>query len=112
MSELIVSFSRSAAEAAALTGTANYEILANLLDAGALKSKELGFFKTLLIITMIRRENLIYLNVDRSLTNLRSDPNYFNQDPRAGRSGVVSDTVSVMLLLHTYYYTPVMNFHM
>ena len=25
---------------------------------------------------------------------------------------VISDTVSVMLLLHTYYYTPVVYFHM
>ena len=73
MSELIVSFSRSAVEAAALTGAANYEIPANLLVAGAIKLKELGFFNTLLIITMINRENLIYLNV-----NLRSDPNYLN----------------------------------
>ena len=32
LSELIVSFSRSAAEAAALTSAANYEIPVNLLD--------------------------------------------------------------------------------
>ena len=44
MSELIVSFSRSAAEAAALTGAANYKIPANLLNAGAIKLKKLRFF--------------------------------------------------------------------
>jgi hypothetical protein len=37
LSELIVSFSRSAAGAAALTGAASYEIPANLLDASVIK---------------------------------------------------------------------------
>ena len=57
--ELIVSLSRSAAEAAALTGAANYEIPANLLDADTIKLKELGFFDTLLFISVISRENLV-----------------------------------------------------
>ena len=52
-----------------------------------IKLMKLGFFYTLFIITMISRENLIYLNVDRIITNLRSDPNYLNQDPSDGRYG-------------------------
>jgi hypothetical protein len=48
LSELIVGFSRSAAEADALTDAANYEIPDILLDADVIKLRELGSFDALI----------------------------------------------------------------
>ena len=59
LSELIVSFSRSAAEAATLNDAANYEILDALLDADVTKLRELGCFDALINIIMISGKNLV-----------------------------------------------------
>ena len=60
LSELIVSFSRrSAAEAAALTDAADYEIPDILLNADVIKLREnSNLLMRLLIIIMISRKNL------------------------------------------------------
>jgi hypothetical protein len=58
LSELIVGFSKSTAEAAALTDAADYEIPEILLDADVIKLRELGSFDALIDYHVISGNNL------------------------------------------------------
>ena len=64
LSELTASFSRSAAEAAALNNAANYEIPDALLDSDVTKLRELGSFDALIDYHNAKQKES-KLNVDR-----------------------------------------------
>ena len=86
MSELIVSFSRSAAEAAALNDATNYKISDALLDMDVTKLWELGSFDALFDYHNDKQKEF-GLNVDRIDAQLRIDPNYLKIRERSQKYG-------------------------
>jgi len=98
LSELMVSFSRSAAEAAALKDAANYEIPTDLLDEDVTKLAELGSFDDL-IDYHNNKQKESGLNVDRIDANLKSDPNYLKIRELVD-NGVVIDTAADFVPIH------------
>ena len=98
LSALIVSFSRSAAEAAALQDAAGYEIPEDLLDADVTKLRELGSFDALIDYHNNKQKESA-LNVDRIDDNLRADPNY-QKIRELVDTGVVIDTAADFKPIH------------
>jgi hypothetical protein len=98
LSELIVGFSRSAAEAAALTDAANYEIPDILLDADVIKLRELGSFDALIDYHNDKQKQS-GLNVERIDANLRTDPNYLKIRALVD-TGVIIDTAADFIPIH------------
>jgi hypothetical protein len=93
-----VSFSRSAAEAAALQDAAGYEIPEDLLDADVTKLRELGSFDALIDYHNNKQKESA-LNVDRIDDNLRADPNY-QKIRELVDTGVVIDTAADFKPIH------------
>ena len=98
LSELIVSFSRSAAEAAALVDADGFEISTDLLDADVTKLRELGSFDALIDFHNNQQKES-GLNVDRIDDNLRDDPNYHKIRELVDK-GVVIDTAADFKPIH------------
>jgi hypothetical protein len=95
LSELIVGFSRSAAEVAALTDAADYDILDILLDADVIKLRELDA----LIDYHNDKQKQSGLNVERIDANLRTDPNYL-KIRKLVNTGVIIDTAADFIPIH------------
>ena len=92
LSDLILSFSRSAAEAAALADTDNYEISEEVLDRDIIQLKKLGSFNALVDFHNTKQKET-GLNVDRVREHLSMDPNY-GKIYELVDHGVVIDTAS------------------
>jgi len=80
LSELIVSFSRSAAEVAVLAVVVNFATPCQFIGCGCDHVEETWILGYAINYHYDKQENLVYLSVDRILTNLRTDPNYLDQN--------------------------------
>jgi hypothetical protein len=98
LSDLITSFSRSAAEAAALADADNYEIPESILDQDMQKLKELGSFQALVKYHNDKQKET-GLNVARVREYLYQDPNY-NKIQDLVDKGVVIDTAQDFKPIH------------
>ena len=92
LSELTVSFSRSAAEASALVDADNYEIPEDILDQDIAKLRELGSFHALVEYHNNKQKDT-GLNVDRVRAHLSQDPNYAKIYDLVDRGAVIDTAV-------------------
>ena len=100
LSELMVSFSRSTAEAAALTDAADFEFPDTLMDADVIKLRELGSFDALIDYHNNDKQKESGLNVERIYANLRTDTNYLMIRELVDDTGVVIDTAADFIPIH------------
>ena len=98
LSDLILSFSRSAAEAAALADADDYKISEEVLDRDIIHLKQLGSF-TALVDFHNAKQKETGLNVDRVREHLSMDPNY-GKIYELVDHGVVIDTASDFTAIH------------
>jgi len=99
LAELMVSFSRSAAEEAALADANNYEISEDLLSEDLEKLKELGSFNNALVDYHNDKQKEAGLNVQRVDQYLANDPNYVKIRTLVD-TGVIIDTAADFLPTH------------